>query len=106
MKNRSRVEIAIEILRTALEPSKKTVIMYKCSLEYPQLKEYLPFLQENQLLEFIRETKLYKTTPKGVHTMELFEHMERVSGLYVLPARHHQQQQQLSKSSNVLLQGR
>lgn len=98
MKNRSRIEIAIEILRSALEPSKKTVIMYKCSLEYPQLKEYLPFLQENQLLEFVRETKSYKTTSKGVHTMELFERMKQVSGLYVLATPY---QQRLFKNSSI-----
>jgi len=103
MKNRSRTEIAVEILQSALEPSRKTVIMYKCALEHPQLKEYLPFLLENQLLEFTRETKLYKTTPKGVRTLELFENMKRVSGLYVLAAHHNQQ---LSKSStSVLLRG-
>ena len=104
MKNRNRTEIAVEMLRSALVPSRKTVIMYKCSLVHPQLKEYLSLLLENQLLEFIRETKLYKTTPKGVHTMELFEHMKSVSGLYVLatPPHHYQ----LSKSSTgVLLQG-
>jgi hypothetical protein len=77
--------------------------MYKCALEHPQLKEYLPLFLENQMLEFTRETKLYKTTPKGVRTLELFENMKRVSGLYVLAAHHNQQ---LSKSSTaVLLRG-
>lgn len=104
MKNRSRAEITVEILRSALEPSRKTVIMYKCSMEHPQLKEYLLFLLENQLLEFIRETKLYKTTPKGVSTMELLEHMNRLAGLYSLTAHHHHLQ--LSKSNAaVLLKG-
>jgi predicted transcriptional regulator len=75
MKYRSRTEIIVEMLRSASEPTKKTTIMYRSSLTLPQLREYLPFLVEKGLLEFIRETKSYKTTSKGLHTIELFELM-------------------------------
>jgi predicted transcriptional regulator len=66
----------VETLRSTLEPSKKTTIMYRSSLTLPQLREYLTLLVEKGLLEFIRETKSYKTTPRGRHVMGLFEHME------------------------------
>ena len=41
MKNRSRTEIAANILESANGGATKTKIMYKSFLSYSQLKEYL-----------------------------------------------------------------
>ena len=80
MKYRTRTEIVVEILRSALESSKKTTIMYRSAITLRQLREYLPLLVGEGLLEFISETKLYKTTSKGVHAMKVLEHMKMVFG--------------------------
>lgn len=80
MKCRTREEIIMKILRSALEPSKKTTIMYRCLLTLPQLREYLPFLVEGGLLEFIREDKLYKTSLKGVRILKMLEQIKKVFG--------------------------
>jgi predicted transcriptional regulator len=80
LKYRTREKIVAEILLSALESSKKTTVMYRSKLTLPQLREYLPLLVEEGLLEFTKETKLYKTTPKGVHAMKVLQHMNALSG--------------------------
>jgi predicted transcriptional regulator len=65
MKNRSRTELASNILEAANGGgATKTKIMYKAFLSYAQLKEYLEILIENSLLS--REGDIYKTTSKGI----------------------------------------
>jgi predicted transcriptional regulator len=67
-KYRSRMDIAAEILEAAQTRAgaNKTKIMYHAFLSFPQLKQYLALLMENQLLEHVPEDKnLYRTTEKG-----------------------------------------
>ena len=72
IKRRDRHDIAVEILRTAVEGKIKTHIMYKAKLSYAQLNEYLPLLIEKGFLEntSIRHKRtlkrVYKTTKKGL----------------------------------------
>jgi len=64
MKNRGRTEIVAMILESANEGATKTKIMYSAFLSYNQLKEYLTFLIENNLIEHLEGTQTLKTTEK------------------------------------------
>jgi predicted transcriptional regulator len=44
----------------------KTKIMYRAFLSYTQLKEYLPVLIENNLIQYHDETETFWTTEKGL----------------------------------------
>ena len=78
MKYRSRTDIVTNILETAIEGKTKTKIMYEAYLSFAQLKEYLAVIQESGLLEFDRETKMYKTTSKGLEFLKSTEMMAKM----------------------------
>ena len=65
MKYRSRTEIVAMILESARSGATKTKIMYKAYLSYTQVKEYITFLQDNELLAYEEGTQLYKISEKG-----------------------------------------
>jgi predicted transcriptional regulator len=70
MKYRDRTETVAMILDAANEGATKTKIMNKAFLSYPQLREYLSILIENNLLS--REgTETYKTTEKGLYFLKM-----------------------------------
>jgi len=70
-KRRSRHDIIIEILKAAKDGAKKTAIMYKVRLSFPQLEKYLNAMKK---ADFISEkTGFWKTTEKGLHAIELCE---------------------------------
>jgi predicted transcriptional regulator len=71
MKYRSRTEIASRILESAASGTTRTKIMYKAYLSYAQLKEYLPVLEENGLLAYDKGEKIYRTTQKGLHFLNI-----------------------------------
>jgi predicted transcriptional regulator len=73
MKYRDRTEIITDMLRSAskLNGACKTRIMHEAFLSVPQLKEYLPLLLRNGLLEYDEVMKTYKITEKGSHVLEL-----------------------------------
>ena len=72
MKYRSRTEIASRILESATgSGTTKTRIMYKAFLSYAQLKEYLAVLEENGLLAYDKGERVYKTTQKGLHFLNI-----------------------------------
>ncbi len=54
------------ILEAANGGSSKTKIMYKAFLSYNQLREYLSVLIENNLIEYLEGSPIYKTTEKGL----------------------------------------
>jgi predicted transcriptional regulator len=64
MRNRSRIELASNILEAANGGATQTKIMYKAFLSYAQLQEYLALLIENSLL--LRDGGIYKPTSKGI----------------------------------------
>ena len=45
--------------------------MYKVFLSYNQLKEYLSFLIENNLIECLDGTKIFRTTKKGLKFLQM-----------------------------------
>lgn len=73
MKYRSRTEIVAMILQSARNGTTKTKIMYKAFLSYTQLKEYLGFLQENNLLKYEEGSQLYRVTDKGKHFLQAYD---------------------------------
>ena len=75
MKYRSRTEIVSNILEAANGGVTKTKIMYKAFLSYNQLREYLSFLIENNLLEYLEGTQTYKTTEKGLNLLKMHNEM-------------------------------
>ena len=73
MKYRSRTEIVCKILDTTNGGgATKTKIMYAAFLSYGQLKEYLSILIENNLLEYINGTRIFKTTEKGLNYIKMY----------------------------------
>ena len=78
MKNRSRTEIVGNILDAANGGATKTKIMYKAFLSYGQLKEYLSILIENNLIEFLDGTQIFKTTEKGLNYLKKHNEMEEL----------------------------
>jgi predicted transcriptional regulator len=77
MKYRNRPEIISNILYAATGGASKTKIMYKAFLSYAQIKEYLPMLLENNLLEFKEDGKYY-TTEKGSHFLKMNEEIQEL----------------------------
>ena len=71
MKYRSRTEIVSMILEAANGGATKTKIMYKAFLSYAQLKEYLSVLIENNLIEYLEGSRVYKTTEKGFNLLKM-----------------------------------
>lgn len=61
------------ILDAARIGATKTKIMYKAYLSYTQVKEYLKFLQENNLIKYEDGTQLFRVTEKGRHFMQAYE---------------------------------
>jgi predicted transcriptional regulator len=72
------MDITAKILEIALGGALKTRIMYGAFLSFPQLKEYLRFLQENDLLEYSPEKNLYLTTEKGKRFLKSFREMQEM----------------------------
>ena len=70
MKNRSRTELASNILEAANGGATKTKIMYRAFLSYAQLKEYLAMLTQNGLLVHDVEGERYRTTSNGIKFLE------------------------------------
>jgi len=71
MKYRSRTEIVSMILEAANGGATKTRIMYKAFLSYAQLREYLAVLIENNLLEYLEGSQVYKTNEKGLNLLKM-----------------------------------
>jgi len=67
-KRRARHDIIVEILKIAKNGSKKTNIMYKTSLSFPQLEKYLNALKKATLMS--EESGIWRTTEKGLNVIE------------------------------------
>lgn len=64
-KYRSRSEIIVSILESALDGNSKTKIMFHAYLSFAQMKEYLSFVLDNGLIEYDAKNMNYITTAKG-----------------------------------------
>ena len=73
MKYRSRTDIIAMILQAAINGATKTRIMYGAYLSYAQVKEYLSFLMEKDLIRYEEGSAIYKLTQKGVQLLRVYE---------------------------------
>jgi predicted transcriptional regulator len=80
MKHRNRLEIIALILQNANENRGSTQkrIMYKAYLSYHHLRSYLSLLRENELLAYDEELRVYKTTEKGLHFLQIYTGLNEV----------------------------
>ena len=73
LKYRSRTDIIAMILQAAINGATKTRIMYGAYLSYAQVKEYLSFLIEKDLIRYEEGSAIYKLTQKGVQLLRVYE---------------------------------
>jgi predicted transcriptional regulator len=92
LRHRSRSEIISSILQvTNGNRVRVTEIQFKTYLSYNILKEYLIHLLENDLIEYIEGERMFKTTPKGMQALQVFNKMDELfvpkstSGVVELP---------------------
>jgi predicted transcriptional regulator len=79
LKHRSRSEIISSILEvTNGNKARITEIQFKTYLSYNILKEYLVHLLENDLIEYIEGERTFKTTPKGMQALQVYNKMEEL----------------------------
>ncbi|MGH9995147.1 MAG: winged helix-turn-helix domain-containing protein [Nitrososphaeraceae archaeon] len=79
LRHRSRSEIISSILEvTNGNKVYKTEIQFKTYLSYNLLKEYLVYLLECDLIEYIEGERTFKTTPKGMQAMQTYNKMDEL----------------------------
>jgi predicted transcriptional regulator len=79
MKHRSRTEIIGAILEAANGGgATKSTIMYKAMLSYEYMKEYLLNLVQDDLMEYEQGMMTYRTTPKGMHLLQLYNNVNEM----------------------------
>jgi predicted transcriptional regulator len=79
MKHRSRTEIIGAILEAANGGgATKSTIMYKAMLSYEYMKDYLFSLVEDDLIEYEQGMMTYRTTPKGMHLLQLYNNVNEM----------------------------
>jgi predicted transcriptional regulator len=54
----------------------KTAIMYKAFLSYNQLKEYLSFLTERDLLQYDKAMQIFRLTEKGHRFLKIYNKID------------------------------
>ncbi len=81
MKYRSRTDIIAMILQSVTTGATKTRIMYSAYLSYAQLKEYLGFLLERDLVRFEEGSGLYKLSERGMKVLEGYEGISEMIAL-------------------------
>ena len=73
---RSRNDIIASILEAANgNKVRATEIQFKAYVSHSILKEYLIFLLENNLLEYIEGERAFKTSPKGMQFLHTYNQM-------------------------------
>jgi predicted transcriptional regulator len=79
MRRRRRTEIIGAILESANGGgATKTTIMYKAMLSYEDMKDYLLSLAEDDLIEYEEGKMTYRTTPKGMHLLQLYNNVNEM----------------------------
>jgi predicted transcriptional regulator len=74
MRHRSKIEIIADILQSVMNDSNlsSSKVMYKAFLTYKQMKEYLPFLLQNELIKNGDKDTSLRITSKGLHFLEIY----------------------------------
>ena len=55
----------------------KTKIMYKASLNYAQLQQYLLMLTERDLIRYDGQTRTFKTAEKGLDLLKAYNQIDQ-----------------------------
>jgi len=71
MKYRSKSDMVALILEAANGGATKTKIMYSAFLSFEQLKQYLAYLLERDLIEHEEISQKFRTTEKGMRVLKL-----------------------------------
>ena len=50
--------------------------MYQAFLSHAQMKDYLIFLTQHDLIEYDVDAQIYKTTEKGLRFLEIYNQMD------------------------------
>ncbi|MBV9176709.1 MAG: hypothetical protein JO297_06700 [Nitrososphaeraceae archaeon] len=81
-KHRCKADIMAIILEAAANgETTKAKIYYRSFLTYQRLKGYLLLLEENGLIEYLKEEHLYKTTQKGIQAIQTYNGMRELIDL-------------------------
>ena len=70
-RRRARHDIVVEILKNARNGIKKTPLMYKASLSFTQIGQYLDALEKGGFIT--EKSGIWKTTDKGLDVIEACE---------------------------------
>lgn len=81
LKYRSRTDIIAMILQATAKGATKTRIMYGAYLSYAQVKEYLTFLLERDLVRYEEGSGLYKLSERGMKLLEGYEGISEMISL-------------------------
>jgi predicted transcriptional regulator len=74
LKRRSRTDIAVDILRVAMNGAKKTHIVYEVNLNFNIAQKYLEMLKEKELIR--HENGVFITTDKGKVFQEMAKELK------------------------------
>jgi predicted transcriptional regulator len=76
--NRSRDDIISDILEVASGGgiATKTGIMFKTFLSHAQMKNYLTYLTQHDLIEYDVGAQIYKTTEKGLRFLDTYSQID------------------------------
>jgi predicted transcriptional regulator len=74
LKRRSRTDIAVDILRVAMNGAKKTHIVYEVNLNFNIAQKYLEMLKEKELIK--HENGVFITTDKGKVFQEMAKELK------------------------------
>ena len=69
------------ILQAATTGATKTRIMYSAYLSYTQVKEYMGFLLERDLIRYEEGSGLYKLSERGMKLLEAYEGVSKMIAL-------------------------
>ena len=65
--------------------STKTKLMYGAYLSYAQLKEYLSFMQQKDLLTTDEGRQIYRLTQRGLQFLNVYEELKEIMEFEVNP---------------------
>ena len=74
IKRRSRTDIAVDILKVAMNGAKKTHIVYEVNLNFNIAQKYLEMLNEKELIR--HEKGIFTTTDKGKAFQEIAKELK------------------------------
>jgi predicted transcriptional regulator len=74
-------DIIAEILQCAQvdQGITKTRVMYEVQLSFTQIKEYFQYLQQNELVSYDKENRVFRTTTKGKKFLKLYNEMTELT---------------------------